>query len=89
MFIYGVLSGDEAVLRINDLFREVHVTGWILSNYWGIEERRKEFIEEVWKLLDSKVLVPYTGAKFDISDFKVAIQKSEEVARGGKVLLES
>jgi NADPH:quinone reductase-like Zn-dependent oxidoreductase len=87
--VYGVLSGDEVVLRTNDLFRQVHVAGWILSNYWGIEEKRKEFIDEVWKLLESKVLQPYAGEKFDLSNFKVAIQKSEEVARGGKVFLES
>ena len=87
--MYGVLSGDEAVIRINDLFRQVRVTGWILSDYWGVEERRKEFVEEVWKLLESKVLDPYTGAVFDLSDFKLGIQKSEELGRGGKVLLKS
>lgn len=89
VFVYGVLAGDEAVVRINDLFRQVHVTGWILTNYWDIEERRKEFVEEVWKLLESKVLEPYTGEKLDLADFKDAIRKSEEVGRGGKVLLTS
>ena len=87
--MYGVLSGDEAVIRINDLFRQVRLTGWILSDYWSVEERRNEFVEEIWKLLESKVLEPYTGAVFDLSDFKFAIQKSEEVGRGGKVLLKS
>ena len=87
--MYGVLSGDEAVIRINDLFRQVRVTGWILSDYWSVEERRNELVKEVWKLLESKVLEPYTGAVFDLSDFKLAIQKSEEVGRGGKVLLKS
>eukprot|EP00250_Pteridium_aquilinum_P009402 c18646_g1_i1 orf=246-557(-) len=89
VFVYGVLAGDEAVVRINDLFRQVHVSGWILSNYWDIEERRKEFVEEVWKLLEAKVLEPYTGEKYDLADFKEAIKKSEEVGRGGKVLLTS
>ena len=87
--MYGVLSGDEAVIRINDLFRQVRLTGWILSDYWSVEERRNELVKEVWKLLESKVLEPYTGAVFDLSDFKFAIQKSEEVGRGGKVLLKS
>ena len=87
--MYGVLSGDEAVIRINDLFRQVRLTGWILSDYWSVEERRNELVKEVWKLLESKVLEPYTGAVFDLSDFKLAIQKSEEVGRGGKVLLKS
>ena len=87
--MYGVLSGYEAVIGINDLFRKVHVTGWVLSEYWGVEEKRNECVKEVWKLLESKVLEPYTGAVFDLSDFKLAIQKSEEVGRGGKVLLKS
>ena len=87
--MYGVLSGDEAVIRINDLFRQVRLTGWILSDYWSVEERRNELVKEVWKLLESKVLEPYTGAVFDLSDFKLAIQKSEEIGRGGKVLLKS
>ncbi|MCO5550827.1 hypothetical protein L7F22_004320 [Adiantum nelumboides] len=89
VFIYGVLAKDEAIVRIHDLFREVHVRGWILNNYWNVEERRKEFVEEVWNLLESHVLEPYTGEKFDLSDFNEAIKKSEEVGRGGKVLLTS
>lgn len=89
VFVYGVLAGDEAVVGINDLFREVHITGWILTSYWNVEERRKEFVEEVWKLLECKVLEPYTGEKYDLADFKEAIKKSEEVGRGGKVLLTS
>lgn len=89
VLLYGALAGDEAVVRINDLFRQVHVTGWILSNYWDLEEKRKEYVEEVWKLLEAKVLEPYTGVKFDLADFKDAMRKSEEVGRGGKVLLTS
>lgn len=89
VLVYGVLAGDEAVVRINDLLRQVHVTGWMLRNYWDIEERRKEFVEEVWKLLEAKVLEPYTGQKFDLANFKEAIRRSEEVGRGGKVLLTS
>eukprot|EP00249_Psilotum_nudum_P018133 c26653_g1_i1 orf=330-1331(+) len=89
VFIYGVLAGNDAIVGINDLFRQVHVTGWILSNYWDIEEKRKEYIEEVEKLLISKIIEPYTGERYDLSDFKLAIKKSEEVSRGGKVVLTS
>lgn len=89
VFLYGILAGDDAVVRINDLFRQVHVTGWLLSNYWDIEEKRKEYTEEVLKLLELNVIDPYSGEKFDLADYKAAIKKSEQVSRGGKVLLAS
>lgn len=89
VFLYGVLAGDDTVVRINDLFRQVHVTGWILSNYWDIKEKREEYVEEVLKLLELKIIEPYTGEKYDLADFKTGMKKSEEMSRGGKVLLTS
>lgn len=89
VFVYGFLGGYEAVVGLLDLLRQVHVTGWALYNFWENKEKRKEFVEEVWKLLEAKVLEPYTGEKFDLAEFEEAIKKSKEVGRGGKVLLTS
>ncbi|KAJ7538634.1 hypothetical protein O6H91_11G057500 [Diphasiastrum complanatum] len=89
VLIYGVLSGPDAKVRINDLFRQVHVKGWILSTSWEDKEKRKLYIEETWKLLEAKVIQPFSGENFDLADFKHAIEKSEEIGRGGKVFLSS
>ncbi|KAL2653308.1 hypothetical protein R1flu_021436 [Riccia fluitans] len=89
VFIYGVLSSRDATVRITDLFREITVRGWILSNYWWSEEKRNMYIEEALEYLGDKVMEPQTGEKFDLAEFKEAITKSEEVGKRGKVLLVS
>ncbi|KAL3695748.1 hypothetical protein R1sor_009824 [Riccia sorocarpa] len=89
MFIYGVLSSPTATVGISDLFREVTVKGWILSNYFGLKKRRDMYIEEALDYLGTKVMEPLVGEKFDLSEFKQAIKKSEEAGKGGKVLLVS
>ncbi|EFJ16159.1 hypothetical protein SELMODRAFT_268645 [Selaginella moellendorffii] len=89
VFVYGVLSSMEASIRIHDLLRQVRVTGWILVNHWEIEQERNAFISEAWKLLESKVIQPFSGKRFPLSEFKAAMEASETMARGGKVFLES
>nr|PNR32063.1 hypothetical protein PHYPA_026188 [Physcomitrium patens] len=89
VLVYGVLSSVDATVAITDLFRGVHVTGWILYNFSPDPAKRQEYIENVAKLLEEKVIVPLEGEKFDLADFKAAMNKTEEVGRGGKVLLTS
>ncbi|KAL2653311.1 hypothetical protein R1flu_021439 [Riccia fluitans] len=89
VFIYGVLSSPDATVRITDLFREVTVKGWILSTYLGSKKTRRMYIKEALEYLGSKVMEPLVGDKFELAQFKEAIKKSEEVGRGGKVLLVS
>ncbi|KAL3685077.1 hypothetical protein R1sor_003099 [Riccia sorocarpa] len=89
VFIYGVLASSDATVRITDLFREVTVKGWILSNYWLQEDKRNMYIKEALEYLGGKVMEPLVGEKFDLADFQEAIKKSEEVGKGGKVLLVS
>ncbi|KAH9552828.1 hypothetical protein CY35_09G087300 [Sphagnum magellanicum] len=46
-----------------------------------------EYIDEVSKLMEAKIIVPLAGKTYDLADFQLAIKKSTEVARGGKVIL--
>jgi len=85
VFIYGVLGGYDAIVGVGDLFRGVHVAAWSLFN--GLTERFGEYIDEVSKLMEAKIIVPIAGETYDLADFQLAIKKSTEVARGGKVIL--
>ncbi|CAK9278513.1 unnamed protein product [Sphagnum jensenii] len=85
VFIYGVLGGYDAIVGVGDLFRGVHVAAWSLFN--GLTERFREYIDEVSKLMEAKIIVPIAGETYDLADFQLAIKKSTEVARGGKVIL--
>lgn len=89
VFVYGVLSSFDATVAITDLFRGVRLSGWILYNQSPDQSKRKEYVEGVAKLLEERVIVPLEGEKYDLADFKTAIAKTEEVGRGGKVLLSS
>lgn len=89
VFVYGVLSSFDATIAITDLFRGVRLSGWILYNSSSDPEKRKEYAEAVAKLMEERVIIPLEGEKYELADFKVAIAKTEEVARGGKVLLTS
>jgi hypothetical protein len=37
--------------------------------------------------MEAKIIVPFAGKTYDLADFQLAIKKSTEVARGGKVIL--
>jgi NADPH:quinone reductase-like Zn-dependent oxidoreductase len=85
VFIYGVLGGWDATLGVGDLFRGVRVAAWSLRN--SVPERFEEYIDEVSKLIEAKIIVPLAGETYDLADFQLAIKKSTEAARGGKVFL--
>ncbi|KAH9559493.1 hypothetical protein CY35_06G062300 [Sphagnum magellanicum] len=87
VFIYGVLAGWEATVGVGDLFRGVHLTAWYLTKELAIPERRRVFINDVSKLIEDKIIEPLVGETYDLADFQLAIKKSEEVGRGGKVFL--
>jgi len=89
VFIYGILAGWEATVGVGDLFRGVHLTAWYLYRELAIPERRRVFIDEVSKLIEDKIIEPLVGETYDLADFQLAIKKSEEVGRGGKVFLKS
>jgi NADPH:quinone reductase-like Zn-dependent oxidoreductase len=85
VFIYGVLGGWDATVGVGDLFRGVRVAAWRLRN--SLPERFEEYIDKVSKLIEAKIIVPLEGESYDLADFQLAIKKSTEVARGGKVFL--
>ncbi|CAK9238299.1 unnamed protein product [Sphagnum troendelagicum] len=85
VFVYGVLAGWDATVGVGDLFRGVRVAGWIVPNSFA--ERFEEYIDKVSKLIEAKIIVPLEGETYDLADFQLAIKKSTEVARGGKVFL--
>ncbi|KAL3698640.1 hypothetical protein R1sor_012716 [Riccia sorocarpa] len=89
VFVYGTLGSWDAIVGIVDLFRGVKVQGWALTDDWLFPEKRKSYIKEALEYIESKVIEPLAGEKFDLAQFKEAIKKSEEVGRGGKVLLVS
>jgi NADPH:quinone reductase-like Zn-dependent oxidoreductase len=89
VFIYGVLAGWEATVGVGDLLRGVHLTGWYLTKEFRIPERRRVFINDVSKLIEDKIIEPVVGETYDLADFQLAIKKSEEVGRGGKLFLKS
>ncbi|CAM6036810.1 unnamed protein product [Sphagnum compactum] len=85
VFIYGALGGYDATVGVGDLFRGVRVAAWALPN--SVAARFQEYIDEVSKLIEAKIIVPLVGETYDLADFQLAIKKSTEVARGGKVFL--
>ncbi|KAH8952098.1 hypothetical protein BDL97_09G067100 [Sphagnum fallax] len=85
VFVFGVLAGWDATVGVGDLFRGVRVAVWALHNSGG--ERFEEYIDKVSKLIEAKIIVPLVGETYDLADFQLAIKKSTEVARGGKVFL--
>jgi NADPH:quinone reductase-like Zn-dependent oxidoreductase len=85
VFVYGVLGGWDATVGVGDLFRGVRLAAWILPN--SIAERFEEYIDKVSKLIEAKIIVPLEGETYDLADFQLAIKKSTEVGRGGKVFL--
>jgi len=89
VFVYGVLSGWDVTVGMGDLFRRVHLTAWTLFRDLAIPERRRVFIHDVSKLIEDKIIEPNVGETYDLADFQLAIKKSEEVGRGGKVFLKN
>ncbi|CAK9214360.1 unnamed protein product [Sphagnum troendelagicum] len=85
VFVYSVLGGWDATVGVGDLFRGVRVATWALHN--SIAERSEEYIDKVSKLIEAKIIVPLVGETYELADFQLAIKKSTEVARGGKVFL--
>ncbi|CAK9238302.1 unnamed protein product [Sphagnum troendelagicum] len=63
----------------------VRVAAWALRN--SIAERSEEYSDKVSKLIEAKIILPRVGETYDLADFQLAIKKSTEVGRGGKVFL--
>lgn len=53
------------------------------------QETRDAFFARVMDLLEKKIIVPFSGRKFPLSQVKEAVEASGQVGRGGKILLVS
>jgi NADPH:quinone reductase-like Zn-dependent oxidoreductase len=89
VFIYEALAGWDGTVGVGNLFRGVRLTGWYVYKELSIPERRRVFIDDVSKLIEDKIMEPLVCETYDLADFRLAIKKSEEVGRGGKVFLKS
>ena len=87
VFVYGALSSFDATIAIPDLFRGIRLSAWGLRNVFPDEAKRKHLADGVSKLLEEKIMQPLGGEKYELADFRIAMKKSEEVGRGGKVFL--
>lgn len=89
LLLYGALSGFDVVLDARDLGfgRKINVSVFTLYQFLKTQEDFDNATREVFKLLENKVFDPLVGQKFDLANFQDAIIASQEVARGGKVLV--
>lgn len=87
VFVYGVLGGFSSTVNVVDLFRSVSVTGF---NNWNILkdfEKREACAAEVAPLVISGVIPFAEVEKYDLTDFKLAMERAEERGLSRKVLL--
>jgi trans-2-enoyl-CoA reductase len=92
VFLYGAMGGLEITCGIPDiLFRGVQVKGWWLVNYMGGKTvaETAAVCQEILKLMTDKVVTPYSGTVFGLSEVRAAVAEATKAARGGKVFLSS
>ena len=92
IFLFGAMNGIIYEGNVIDnLFRDVRVRGFWLATWLrnASDADRSECFKHILDLMGSGKVVPFAGEKFDLKDAAVAIEKSKEVARGGKILLVS
>ena len=92
VLIYGAMSGLQFTGSVVDcLFRGVTVKGFWLNLYLGrlSADEKQAVFKQVIELMADGSLAPHCGQSFPLSDAVAAVQASQQVARGGKVLLVS
>lgn len=89
VFVYGTLGGWDVTVSKLDLMRNIEIKYYRLTRWLERGNNREKVMRDVMRYLEAGVLVPNSGMKFDLEDFRAAIVESERDARGGKVLLVS
>lgn len=89
VFVYGTLGGWDVTVSKLDLIRNVEIKYYRLTRWLEREDNKEKVMRDVMRYLESGALVPNSGKKFGLEDFRAAICESERDARGGKVLLVS
>jgi NADPH:quinone reductase-like Zn-dependent oxidoreductase len=90
MLVYGTLSGEPLTFSSRDLMTPgASIEGFWLANY--MERLRLPgklgLVRRITRLMRAGVLVSEVGEEFPLERAAEAVRKSEEPARGGKVLL--
>lgn len=89
VYVYGTLGGWDVIVSKMDLIRNVELKYFRLTRWLERGTNRDSVMRDIMRYLEAGVLVPYAGKRYELADFKAAIQESERDARGGKVLLVS
>jgi NADPH:quinone reductase-like Zn-dependent oxidoreductase len=92
IYNYGLISG--LVCQVSGpsvLFRDIRFKGFWVTTYLlkMTHEERSAFFKELLDLMEKKILVPFAGNKYPLDQVKEAVKASNEVGRGGKILLSS
>eukprot|EP00842_Homolaphlyctis_polyrhiza_P003690 jgi/Hompol1/4321/HPOL_001575-RA len=90
--VYGVLQGVHGHVHIPSLlFRGITVKGYWLSADMGslTDAERTAAIAEAFDLMGKGLMVPNSGEIYQLENVAAALIKSNETARGGKILLAS
>ena len=90
VLLYGLMDGvtthaDGPSL----LFRGVTLKGFWLADVIHDKQKRAQLATETFDLISKKVLVPFSGSILPLESASDAVKKSNEKARGGKILLSS
>lgn len=87
IFVYGKLGGFSSTVNVADLFRSVSVTGFNNWNTLKDFKKREACAAEVAPLVISDVIPFAEVEKYDLTDFKLAMERAEERGLPRKVLL--
>ncbi|EFJ16266.1 hypothetical protein SELMODRAFT_421941 [Selaginella moellendorffii] len=80
----GTLESTDLVISFNDMWRNIHHNIWGLINFQGDKHK---VAEEVMQLFKQGIIETPGCRRFEFEEYHKAIEESERVASGGKVLL--
>ncbi|KAG0589203.1 hypothetical protein M758_1G002200 [Ceratodon purpureus] len=89
IFVYGMLGGLAASINVMDLWRNVQPVGWTLFKILLNPEKREACAAEVAALMIDGVIQVAEVEKYDLTDFKKAMVRADEVGSYRKILLAS
>jgi len=90
VLLFGFLESTVLKMECMDfLLRNVRLQGFNLGGWMQTlsPTEMQEVAQIIMGLFEKKIMDPLSGEKFPLSKFNEAIAKSQEDARGGKVLL--
>ena len=72
--------------------RDITLRGFWVNQFLGSlaqkgDDKLKAFLDQLVDLMNSGVIEPFVGEKYDLADFVTALKKQAVEGRGGKILL--